>query len=338
MKVPVLAVPASPRLASAIRLLLGLTLSALCLWLGLREVSLADLRATARGLDWWSVLLATALVALAPAMRAYRWQILFRPRRARYLSLLEAVLVGHMVNIAAPGRFGEVARLYLVGRSTGHPAGLIAGTVAVEKLLEIVGLVSFSLIVGPLLPLPPTVRASLVVLSLSATLILLLGLLSARFKEQLDALVTRVLGIKDSTATRWLRVQIAHVLSSLDVLRRGGDTLLVLAWTWLVWGLGAGVNWLAMRAMHLELPWTAAFVVLVTLQVGVALPSAPGKVGVFQALCLFALGLYGVPTSTAFSYGVLLYGIVFGPPLFNGVTAFLVGQGLRRAWQPARVG
>lgn len=336
MKAPTSTQPSSARVRFGARLLLGVALSTLCLWLGLREVSLGDLQATAAGLDWWSALLATTLVAITPVIRAYRWQILFRPRQARYLALLEAILVGHMVNIAVPGRFGEVARLYLLGRSTDHPAARIAGTVAIEKLLEVVALVGFSLLVGPFLPLPSAVRASLVGLSFSAILMLLLSLLSARFKEQLATLIAYLLSIKTNSLTRWVSTQVEHVLSSLDVLRRRGDTVFALGWTWLVWVLGASVNWLAMRAMHLELSWTAALAVLIVLQVGVALPSAPGKVGVFQALCLFALALYGVPSATAFSYGVLLYGIVFGPPLLNGVLALLIGQGLRRGWQPIR--
>jgi hypothetical protein len=52
--------------------------------------------------------------------------------------------------------------------------------------------------------------------------------------------------------------------------------------------------------------------VLVVLQGGVAVPSTPGKIGVFQYLCVIALSVFGVPAATGFSYGVVLYALVVG--------------------------
>jgi hypothetical protein len=55
-----------------------------------------------------------------------------------------------------------------------------------------------------------------------------------------------------------------------------------------------------------------ALFVLVVLQGGVSVPSTPGKIGVFQYLCVFALGVFGVSPAVSFSYGLVLYALVVG--------------------------
>ena len=46
---------------------------------------------------------------------------------------------------------------------------------------------------------------------------------------------------------------------------------------------------------------------------GVAVPSAPGKLGVFHYLCTVALSIFGVERSGAIAYAVLLHALVFSP-------------------------
>jgi uncharacterized membrane protein YbhN (UPF0104 family) len=62
---------------------------------------------------------------------------------------------------------------------------------------------------------------------------------------------------------------------------------------------------------------------MVVLKVGVAMPSVPGKLGVFHYLCTLALGAFGLDKGVALGYAVLLYFVVFGPPVLLG--AFFLG-------------
>ena len=56
-----------------------------------------------------------------------------------------------------------------------------------------------------------------------------------------------------------------------------------------------------------------ALVVLVVLQVGISAPGVPGRIGVFQYLCILALALFQVDNATGLSYGILLQGIILVP-------------------------
>jgi uncharacterized membrane protein YbhN (UPF0104 family) len=105
----------------------------------------------------------------------------------------------------------------------------------------------------------------------------------------------------------------------------------VLGWTVVAWALAALTNHLTFAALGLALPWTAAWFVLLVLQVGVAVPSSPGKLGIFQYLCILALSVFGVERSAGLAYGLVLQGIVFLPPIVWG--AWFVGW---NQWSVAR--
>jgi hypothetical protein len=60
-----------------------------------------------------------------------------------------------------------------------------------------------------------------------------------------------------------------------------------------------------------------ATVLLLVLQIGVAVPSTPGKVGVFQTLAVLTLSLFAVDRALAFSYGLLLYVVVAAPQMIT---------------------
>jgi N-acetylglucosaminyldiphosphoundecaprenol N-acetyl-beta-D-mannosaminyltransferase len=77
--------------------------------------------------------------------------------------------------------------------------------------------------------------------------------------------------------------------------------------------MGILVNYIIFFALGLSPSFTAALFLLVVLQVGIAVPSAPGKLGIFQYLCILALAPFGVGKSNALIYSVLLYLVAFGP-------------------------
>jgi len=104
----------------------------------------------------------------------------------------------------------------------------------------------------------------------------------------------------------------------LDVLRSPRVGLQLQAWSLLIWAMGILVNYIIFLALGLSLSFTAALFLLVVLQVGIAVPSVPGKLGIFQYLCILALAPFGVGKSSALSYSVLLYLVAVGPVLLLG--------------------
>jgi len=79
------------------------------------------------------------------------------------------------------------------------------------------------------------------------------------------------------------------------------------AWTVAIWVLPVVITWTMFRALDLELPWIAAWAVLSFVGLGVAIPSAPGYIGVFHAAATLALTIFGVPATVAFGFALLFH-------------------------------
>jgi uncharacterized membrane protein YbhN (UPF0104 family) len=58
----------------------------------------------------------------------------------------------------------------------------------------------------------------------------------------------------------------------------------------------------------------------------VAIPSAPGYLGVFEASAVAALAVVGVPSSTALGYALILHALHYGITSLLGALA-LAGEG-----------
>jgi len=57
----------------------------------------------------------------------------------------------------------------------------------------------------------------------------------------------------------------------------------------------------------------AALLVLIVLQAGISIPSVPGRIGIFQYLCILTLALFGVGQADGLAYGVLLQAVILIP-------------------------
>ena len=148
------------------------------------------------------------------------------------------------------------------------------------------------------------------------------------FREPLLRLFTR---IRLPWGGKSLDAFAQKALLSLDVFKRWDVHLLLQAQSVVIWSIGALINYFVLLALNLRLPAVSAFLLLAVLQVGGLVPSSPGKVGVFQLLCILTLSLFAIDKSIGLTYGILLYLVAYGPPVVLGVVSlWWNGVNLRR--------
>jgi len=320
-----------------LRVVLGTGLSLVFLWLAFRDVPISQVIAILTEADYRFVALALALVLVSPLVRAARWRLLYYPDQdgLSYFRLAEVLLIGQMLNIVVPARLGEVARIYFMGKVENRSRARTLGTIAVEKWLDILMLLLLVLLVPVFVSPPPWFRDSRESLAAFATAFLGAALILSYGRDRLLTLVESLsCFLPGSWRARVQRV-VGLALGSLDVLRSPWVGLQLQGWSLLSWSLSILVNYIVFLALGLPLSFAAALFLLVVLQVGVAVPSAPGKLGVFHYLCILALAPFGVEKSAALSYAVLLYFVVFGPPLLLGAFFLWWGSIRQRKVTPA---
>jgi uncharacterized protein (TIRG00374 family) len=298
----------------------GLGFSLVALALALRDVDLAGVGVVIGAADGRLLGLALGTYLLTVTIKAARWRLLLSMDAAPSLSRAFSVLsVGLLVNALAPARLGELVRVYMIGESESQSKAFVLGTIAVEKLLDLLGLfLAVALLLSQyVLPdwlIAPVHASSLVLASLCGFLFLLVWRRN---------LVMRTLNRVASKGLMgwpgWLVRQVEQGLQSLGVLSKPRLMFALLFWSLLVLVLGASTNYLVCAALGPSLPVWSALFLLVVLQVGVAVPSSPGKIGVFHYLTVLALSVFGVPREAALGCGVVLHLIVYVPTVLIGV-------------------
>ena len=134
------------------------------------------------------------------------------------------------------------------------------------------------------------------------------------------------IGLPDSLG-RWLEA----LTEGIATLRPPGVLFMGVFWSLLLWAMYVLNNWAVLRALNIlqgEQALAGAVLVLIIVQVGMIPPSTPAGLGVFEYLCILALGLVGVSPEAALSYGLVLHAVVLLPPLAWGAV-YLVRTGWR---------
>jgi uncharacterized protein (TIRG00374 family) len=310
---------------------------AVVLYLALRDVRLADVWQTLRQAKPRFVGLAGLSVAINVWAKAARWQVLVGPpgKKIGFFRLLLALLAGQTLNLFVPGRVGELSRAYVIG-GMGPGRTYILGTVAIEKVFDMISYALLFLVLVLLLPLPGWISDSGYSFTAVAALVTVGLLILASNPAWFGRLLERAAGLLPERIRHQLLPRFQAGLDSLSVMRRRLDLLKLVLLTVFVWFTATWTNLLIFNALDLRLPWTAAGVLLVVLQAAISVPSVPGRIGVFQYMCILTLGLFGVSETAGLSYGILLQAVIFIPTTLVSVLAFwLFGWGDMRGKSPS---
>lgn len=324
-------------------LAVGGLVSGLAVWLIVRSVNFSDTRdaLVAGNLFWFALAFCVQLLATFLVLK--RWQILLAPHPTHLFSLTQIYFSAHLLNTLLPVKLGTVARVLLTAESEHLNVGFVLGSVAIEKVLDTSVMLALLLALTPFVPLPEWLRDSLLasILLFVASIVILASVRGLRepLLTFLTRLETRIFGKTSVSVVTFVR----GVLDSLLNLTRRREVTSVLFWTLCVWLAGGAVNQLLFLALNFPVPWSAAWLVMVALQLGTRIPALPANLGVFHYIAILTLGLYGVNTSAALAYAILLHLIVFILPAFIGAVCALplsarlltlVSNGLKRTPSP----
>jgi len=111
------------------------------------------------------------------------------------------------------------------------------------------------------------------------------------------------------------------IVEGLSVLKSPTRVAGVVVWSIVLWGTNAAAFAVCFRAFGLDVPLEGALLLQGIIGFGVAVPSTPGFVGVFEAATLLTLQIYGVDSSLAVSYAVTYHVTTFIPITLLGLAS-----------------
>lgn len=314
-----------------LRVVVGILISGLAIYLALKNVDLPQIWDSIKKIRLVYVLFGLLSVSINNLSKSIRWKVLAgQPGKditqAKYFALF---LVGQMLNTIFPGRIGDLGRAYVLG-GLGPGRTYILGTIVIEKVIDSLSYTMLFLFLILLIPLPEWVGQSLNFFG-GVTILITMGVILLAYRRTiLLKLVHFFGGFLSSEWRHRILPRIEAGLTSLDILQDRFALAKAGFWTLLIWGTAILNNHLVLQAFGLDLPWTASLLILVALQAGISIPAVPGKIGIFEYICILALTVYGVDQALALSYGLVLHGLVFIPTTLAGLIVFwglgLVGE------------
>jgi uncharacterized protein (TIRG00374 family) len=294
-----------------------IAVTALFAYVALSGVNLNEAWRALRTSDYWWLIPAVIALALSVVARALRWRSLFAPgRRPPRGATLVATVIGYFYNSILPARAGEAARVLVLNRRSASPVVEITGTVVVERLYDIVGILIIFFVAEPWLAHVSWFGAAAIVAIGLAVAIATFAAVLVIYGDRPLHLLVRPLGRFFSEER--LQRAVAELVDGLSGLHNRLVAVTALAWTILAWMLSAVCGFLVMLAFHLDLPFAASVLVQVAIGLGMILPSAPAAVGVFEGATLIALRAYGLPHATALPYALVFHLVNFIPFVLAG--------------------
>jgi len=307
------------------RFWLGAVSSLAFLWLVIRQVSWPQVLASLQTTDWRLGLLGSLLMVVTWAFFAVRWQVLLAPAVSIHWSdAFSYIMIGYLGNAVLPLRLGDVGRVMLLSRRYRINLGFASATVVMEKLLDVLTMVALMGFLMLVVPVPLLIRRGVQAATVTTVgAFVALTLLSrsqsalARLESFLSvALPKRVLATVLDILYRFVQ--------GLQVTKSVGQMLSVALLSLLSWGVASLGLWCFVCAFKLGVPWSAAMLVLGTTNLGGAIPSSPGAIGVYEFLAMLALSVWMSERSVSAGFATVTHAANL---------ALTVGLGLVVGWR-----
>ena len=294
-------------------LTLGLIVGFVFLWLAVRGTNLTDIRESFLRANWLYAPVLVLVLCIYFVVKTVRWRYLLLPfARIRTSSLIPVVVVGYASNLLLPAQMGELVRTFLARQKYGIATGPILVTVIVERMFDFLTILLF---VGIILltedKLPPELLLAGYVCGAVGIAMLAgiaLQLLWPRAVESVINVLTRFLPNAAQAAVAAQYRQATAGLRALEQPQLFFAITLSSVAQWLLMGLCA---YIAIFALDLDVPFSAAFVVLAVIVVGMTIPSSPGFFGTIQLCFTIGLAAYGIETDDAVAASIYFHGLLF---------------------------
>ncbi|MCL6584640.1 MAG: flippase-like domain-containing protein [bacterium] len=303
------------------KFLLGLAISAFCLYLVFRNIDFAALRRSLAEVRYLYLLLALIFVFLFTFFRALRWQYLLNPvKRIKTTDLFEITTIGYLANNILPARIGEVVRALVLSKTEGIKAASSLATIITERFFDVITLLLILALGSRHLPLPRAKGYIIFLAGGSFGLICVFMLLIRYKKERLFQMIHNVFKPISGKVADRVQQSIQGFGQGLEALRCGGNLLVVSALSVMI-GLSMGaIYFFAALGFGITLSLSRLILLISMIFLGVTIPSSPGFIGTFHYFCIKGLLLGGVKDKhLALSYAIVIHLIQYIPESLAGL-------------------
>jgi hypothetical protein len=318
---------------------IGLALTVVFLVLAFQRVDLSGFVEQLKSVNYWWLLPSALCTLIGYMLRTVRWQVILSGgARAPLRTLFPVLMMGFATNNVLPGRLGEFWRAYLLGRKRGVRKTFALASVVVERVFDGLTLILLLLLVSQAVQLPGWGR-QIELLAAGIFLAATLGVVLLLWRPTLiQTPLQFVLHRFHGGLAMWIEERFQAFIDGLGPLRQHrvllGATLLSLSvWVFELGSYLALSRGLNLSLGNLEVPGIG--LALVTINLGIMVPSGPGYVGTQEFFGTAALGVVGANAQAALALVVVSHAIQYVVVTGLGLLFFAREQLSPRDLRPA---
>lgn len=282
----------------------GLLISLVAIFLLLKFVNINELKVALSQINVVTLLVIALLVVLSMLARGFAWKIMIG-KSAKYCDTFFGVCVGYMLNNFIP-RSGEIGKAVLIGSSTGLGTLHILSTVIVERALDLVIAAGFFLSTLPLVLQMEWMKPIAILLLVLVAGVLLVLFILANNKEKVHAWMTKISENK-KFINKYLLPGLESVLNGFSVLTNAKQFILTCFGIGLSWACWTLLFYFTLISYVPDAPFWWSLFSQGVLAMGIALPSAPAGLGVYEGTLVVALSAFSVAQSTALGMALVMH-------------------------------
>jgi uncharacterized protein (TIRG00374 family) len=271
------------------------------------------------------VLLAAGATFLSTLIKGVRWWLFLR--RSADLGVGHVVrltIAGTALNSVLMANSGDVMRVSVASRASRIPVMVILGSLAADKLVEVMAFCTFAIAALSLQPLD-VFPHSAVALPFAFVSILVLALLIAQVTPRSHSV---------RAATRSWRgyllkgpQSIARFVADARSRLKGPDATLAYILSLVSWLAQIVTYAIGARAVGIHLPLMATVLAVVLVNIAGVLRLIPGNLGVFQAMFALAVFPYGVLRGPAVAAAALIQSVQLVSAIIAGLSVARLASG-----------
>jgi uncharacterized protein (TIRG00374 family) len=331
----------------------GVAISVIALYFAFRNVPVADLFKYLASINYFWVLPAVMVSLISFLLRAFRWRIILESaKRINIWGAIHPLMIGFMINCVLPGRLGEVARPVILQKREDVPFSTGLATVVAERMFDIILLLILFILTAGVLKIDPELNVAFGkyqlnretlqavfdgMLKLGVIFIAGIVLFSIhRFRELIYGMILSTPKLFFFAGQRFKasykkRVcePVINILKNIalgfTLLRYPRKIIICLVYSIVIWALQALSYYLfSLGSPGINLTYYQITAVMVIICFFIALPSAPGFWGLWEAGGVFALSLFGISAKDAAGFTLANHAIQVIPVIIAGFASAMV--------------
>lgn len=222
---------------------------------------------------------------------------------------LKAFLLSMAVNNVAPAKLGELAKAFYLRRECGYTLSQSISLVFWERFFDLNAILAMGLVVAFHFKL----KMAFFPLAIGVTSIWACLYFVRMWPQKAERLIALIPFERLRGFIIDVKLQLVHGVSLRYLIFLGFYTALV----WLLYAIPTFLTlyWV----VGLKLTMGQALAVFILSALGMAMPSSPGAVGVFEAAIIFGLGLFKVDKELALAIGLLIHMMQYIPTTVTGL-------------------